>query len=72
MKGEYFVVEQKPFMPPPHHKYHLKYGNMFLPPLQILDMAQYNTLMFSTLKTVDPNMNLSQVFSRSPYLLCQT
>ena len=28
--------------------------------------------MFSNLKTVDPNMNLSQVFSRSSYLLCKT
>ena len=30
MKGEYFVVEQKPSMSPPHNKYHLKYGKMLL------------------------------------------
>ena len=30
------------------------------------------TLMFSNLKTVDPDMNLSHVFSHTSYLLCQT
>ena len=35
MKIEYFLVEQKPSMLPPH----LKYENMFLP-LQILGVVQ--------------------------------
>ena len=66
MKGEYFVVEQKPYMPPPHNKYTYNMETFSFPfPLEILDMAQYHTLMFSNLKTVDLNMNLSPVFSRS-------
>ena len=32
----------------------------------------YVALVLKGLKIVDPNMNLSQVFSRSSYLLCQT